>query len=89
MGSDKFDFHTASSLVQAVDAAAAALEIKNDEMKRTFGNLREGFKDDGYNKYESDMSAANSTLQEVVKQMRAVAASIARYAEALKPQLIP
>lgn len=84
MAGDKFDFNAASSLVQAVDAAAATLDVKNGQMEKHFGALHEGFKDDGYDAYAMDMSAANNVVQEVVMQMRVVAKHIAEYAEKLR-----
>lgn len=84
MYGDKFDFDVASSLVQAIDAAANTLDIKNDQMTKSFGNLREGFKDVGYDAYALDMSAARSKVTEVASQMRVVAKHIAEYAEKLK-----
>lgn len=84
MAGDKFDFSVASSLVQAVDAAASTLDVKNGQMEKKFGDLREGFKDSGYDAYALDMSTADRAVKEVVTQMRVVAKHIAEYAEKLK-----
>ena len=84
MAGDKFDFHVATSLVQAVDTSASTLEAKNEQMEQRFGKLREGFKDSGYDAYALDMSAANNTVKAVVTQMRSVAKHIAEYAEKLE-----
>ena len=84
MAGDKFDFNVADSLVQAVDTAASTLDVKNGQMEKKFGNLREGFKDSGYDAYALDMSAANNAVKDVVTQMRVVAKHIAEYAEKLK-----
>lgn len=84
MDGNKFDFNVASSLVQVIDAAASTLEIKNEEMEKKFGNLREGFKDSGYDAYAMDMSAAKKTVEDVIAQMRVVAKHVAEYAEKLK-----
>lgn len=84
MAGDKFDFNVANSLVQTVDAAASTLDVKNGQMEKKFGALREGFKDSGYDAYALDMSAANNAVKDVVTQMRAVAKHIAEYAEKLK-----
>lgn len=84
MAGDKFDFTVASSLVQTVDTAASALNVKNSQMEQKFGQLREGFKDSGYDAFALDMSAANNAINDVVAQMRVVAKHIAEYAEKLK-----
>lgn len=84
MAGDKFDFNVADSLIQAVDAAAATLDVKNGQMEKKFGNLREGFKDSGYDAYALDMSAANNAVEGVVTQMRVVVKHIAEYSEKLK-----
>ena len=84
MAGDKFDFNVANSLVQAVDTAASTLAVKNGQMEKKFGSLREGFKDSGYDAYALDMSAANKAVKDVVTQMRVVAKHIAEYAEKLK-----
>ena len=83
MSADKFDFTVANSLVQTVDAAASALDVKNGQMEKKFGELREGFKDAGYDAYAQDMSAANRVVEDVISQMRVVAKHIAAYAEKL------
>ena len=84
MASDKFDFTVANSLVQAIESAASTLDVKNGQMEQKFGNLREGFKDSGYDVFAVDMSAANNAIDDVIKQMRVVANHIAGYAEKLK-----
>lgn len=84
MAGDKFDFRVASSLIQAVDAAANTLEIKNDQMEKSFKNLREGFKDRGYETFALDMSAASNAIKNVTVQMRIVTKHIMEYAEKLK-----
>lgn len=84
MAGDKFDFTVASSLVQTVDTAASALNVKNSQMEQKFGQLREGFKDSGYDAFALDMSAANNAINDVVTQMRVVAKHIAEYAEKMK-----
>ncbi len=84
MAGDKFDFTVASSLVQAVDAAASTLDVKNGQMEKKFGGLHEGFKDSGYDAYSLDMAAANNAIKSVMTQMRVVAKHIAEYAEKLR-----
>jgi len=84
MPGDKFDFNVANSLIQAVSAAASTLEIKNGQMEKKFGNLREGFNDSGYDAYALDMSAANKAVKDVITQMRVVAKHIDDYKEKLK-----
>ena len=84
---DKFDFTTATTLVQAVEAAASALDVKNGQMEKHFGNLAEGFRDSGYDAYASDMSAADSAIQSVIEQLHAVASSVAAYAQKLQDEV--
>ena len=84
MSLDRFDFTVATTLCNTIETAATALEIKNGQMESKFGNLREGFKDSGYDAYALDMSAANKAIGDVVIQMRTVAQHIATYAEKLK-----
>lgn len=83
---NKFDFHTADSLVQAVETAASALEVKNGQMEQRFGQLHETFKDDGYDAYAIDMKAADKAIGEVVTQLRVVGAHIAKYADRLRSE---
>lgn len=84
MARDKFDFNVASNLVQAIDSAASTLDVKNGQMEKKFGSLREGFKDSGYDAYALDMSAASKAINDVVMQMRVVGKHIAEYSEKLK-----
>ena len=84
MAGDKFDFNVASSLVQLVDSSASTLNVKNGQMEKSFGDLREGFKDSGYDAYALDMAAAKNAVQDVVTQMQVVAKHIAEYAEKLR-----
>lgn len=84
MAGDKFDFGVAQQLIAAVDSAASALEVKNDQMAQKFARLREGFKDAGYDAFAVDMSAANNAAKGVVTQMQVVGRYIAQYAEKLK-----
>ena len=84
MPGDKFDFNAANSLVQAVDAAASTLDVKNGQMAEKFSKLHTGFKDDRYDAYALDMSAANNAVKDVIDQMRIVAMHVAEYAEKLK-----
>lgn len=78
--SDKFDFNTASRLVQVIESAASALDVKNGQMEKRFGELHESFKDSGYDAYALDMTAADKAIGEVIQQLRAVGAHIAKYA---------
>ena len=77
--SNKFDFRVANSLVQAVEGVAAALDVKSGQLEKRFGNLREGFKDSGYDALMLDMSAANKAIEEVIGQLHAVSKHIADY----------
>lgn len=86
MGSNKFDFNTASNLVQAVEAAASALEVKNGQMETRFGKLHDSFKDDAYTAFATDMDKADKAIGDVISQLRAVAAHIAKYAERLREE---
>ena len=76
---DRFDFGVASSLVQVVEGAASALDMKNDQMKKRFGDLREGFKDSSYDELMLDMSAADNAIEEVISQLHAISRHIAEY----------
>ena len=82
--SDKFDFNVASSLIQAVEGAASALDVKNGQMEKRFGELREGFKDSGYDAFALDMSAADAAIKEVIGQLHAVSKHIGDYAIKLR-----
>lgn len=84
MEHNKFDFRVASALVQAVNSAANTLDVKNGQMEKAFGNLREGFNDDGYDEIAVDMTAANKVIGDVIKQMNIVGKYISDYAEKLK-----
>ena len=77
---DKFDFNTASALIQAVEGTASALEIKNGQMEKRFGELREYFKDSGYDAFALDMSSADTAIKEVINQLRAISRNIGEYA---------
>lgn len=80
---DKFDFNTATALVEVVTQSASALDVKNGEMEKHFGNLHEGFKDAGYDAFATDMSAANKAIKDVIDQLHAVGKHIADYAQRL------
>ncbi len=84
MSGNKFDFNVANQIVQAVSQSAAALDVKNGQMEKHFGNLREGFKDSGYDAFAVDMSAANKVIQDVINQMNVVGRHIADYARKLE-----
>ncbi len=83
---NKFDFNTASNLVQAVEAAASALEVKNGQMEKRFGALHDAFKDDAYTAFATDMAKADKAIGDVISQLRAVAAHIAKYAERIQQE---
>lgn len=82
--SDKFDFTTASNLIQAIESTVLVLETKNERMEKQFAALREGFKDSGYDDYAVDMTMTNNALKDVTSQLREIAKSISKYAEQLK-----
>lgn len=82
--SDKFDFNVASSLIQAVEGAASALDVKNGQMEKRFGELREGFKDSGYDAFAVDMATADTAIKEVIGQLHAVSKYIGDYAVKLR-----
>lgn len=84
MSNDLFDFTAASTLIQAVEGAASAIDIKNGQMEQRFGKLREGFKDAGYDALAIDMKAANVAISEVIKQLHSVSKHIADYAVKLQ-----
>lgn len=86
MSKDKFDFHVAESLVQVVQQAATALEIKNGQMEQKFGALHEGFKDSGYDAYACDMTAAGTVANGVITQLHTVAGCIAKYAARMRDE---
>jgi len=83
---DKFDFNVASSLVQAVEGTASALETQNGQMEAKFGALRDGFRDSGYDAFALDMSAADTAVKDVVTQLHAVSRHIANYAVRLRDE---
>lgn len=81
---DKFDFGTASRLVEAVNATASSLEMKNEQLEKKFLNLRTGFNDSGYDKYAADMSVADTKIKDVIVQLKIVGKHISEYSEKLK-----
>ena len=85
--SDKFDFSTANQLIQAVEGAASALDVKNGQMEKRFGNLREYFKDAGYDVFAADMSAADTAIKEVITQLHEVSRNIGEYAIRLRDEV--
>ena len=84
MTSDKFDFQTAMALITALQKASDALDVKNGQMEKKFGELNQFFKDSGYEAYSLDMSAANKVIDDVRTQMWEVTKHIAAYAEKLR-----
>lgn len=82
--SDKFDFNVARTLVQAVANTASALDVKNGQMEKRFGNLSQYFKDSGYDAYAADMSAADKAIEEVIAQLHVVGKHISEYATKLE-----
>lgn len=84
MAGDKFNFNTASTLVQVLNKATTTLEDKNEKMSDLFTQLGEGFKDDGYSKYESDIKSADQSITDIISQLKSVTKSIAEYAVKLR-----
>lgn len=81
---DRFDFRTANKLVELVEKTASALDVQNGQMETRFGRLHDFFRDEGYDEFTADMSAANRSVAEVIKQMHAVSRALANYADILK-----
>ena len=87
MGSGKFDFKQANSLVQALEKAAATIEVKNGQMEKKFMSLHEFFRDEGYTEFEKDMSSAQNAIDDIVKQLYEIGKYIAEYAQALQSEI--
>ena len=86
MSSDKFDFSVASQLIQAVEMTSAEIEIKNGQIEKSFMNLNNYFKDEGYNEFASDMNAANKSITEIIKNLHEIATRIGEYAQRLQEE---
>ena len=84
MSHDKFDFNAASQLVQVVDYAAQTIDVKNGQIEKKFGKLHEFFKDNRYDEFESEMSAVNNSIEQIVTQLHEIGRHIAEYSERLK-----
>ena len=82
--SDKFDFRTAQQLIEAVEGTASALDIKNGQMTKRFGNLQNYFKDSGYDEFAVDMSAADIAIEDVISHLHEISRKIAEYANQLQ-----
>lgn len=81
---DKFDFRVAEQLVQAVEMAAAQIDIKNEQMKFRFTRLHEYFKDEGYDQFSVDMNEAGKSIDEIIQQLHDIANYIANYKQQLQ-----
>lgn len=87
MGHDKFDFNVASSLIQVVEGAASAIDVKNGQMEKKFGALHEFFKDAGYDEFESEMNAANKVIEDIISQLHEVSKHIGDYSQRLQNEV--
>lgn len=84
MNHDKFDFRAADQLIQAVEMAAAQIDVKNDQMKIRFSRLHEYFKDEGYDQLSVDMNAANKSIDEIIRQLHDIAKHILNYKQQIQ-----
>lgn len=82
--SDKFDFKVAEMLIQTVERAASTLDVKNGQMEKRFGDLREHFKDSGYDDFAVDMKAANESVKEIIDQLHMISQKLGDYAERIR-----
>jgi len=87
MSHDKFDFQQAERLIEAVNSSASQIDVKNGQMEKRFGDLREYFKDSGYDDFAGDMSAANKAIADIIQQLHEISKHIASYAERLRQEV--
>ena len=81
---DMFDFHQASRLIEVVEGTAAKLDVQNGQMEARFGRLHDFFEDAGYDEFVTDMSAANTAVENVIRQMHEVSHALSDYAERIR-----
>ena len=87
MKSDKFDFQVAQKLVEAVEQAASQIDVKNGQIEKKFNNLHQVFKDAGYDAFERDMSAADSSIEEIIRELHHISKAINMYAMRLQDEV--
>lgn len=82
--SNMFSFREAERLVEVVEGAAAKLDVQNGQMETRFSRLHDFFADAGYDEFVTDMSAASSSVEDVIRQMHEVSQSLVEYAARLR-----
>lgn len=87
MSYDKFDFDAATRLVNLIESSASMIDVKNGQIEKKFGELREFFKDEGYIQYESEMNVANRGINEIISQLHVIGRHIEDYKQRLQNEV--
>lgn len=86
MSYDRFDFNVASLLIQLVESAASAIDIKNGQIEKNFEILHGFFRDEGYDKFEREMKSANKLIEDIIIQLHEIGKNIEEYSQRLQDE---
>lgn len=79
MNNNKYDFSSATRLINVLSTSAITLKNKNEDLITLFGKLKTSFNDSGYTELEPEIKKANNSLTEVITQIVQVAKKIDDY----------
>lgn len=66
----KFDLPTAQKFSETLVKTADTMETESTKVQDSFAALGESFKDKGYSEFQSELNAADRTIENIVSDIR-------------------